>query len=234
MQLEQTSAHELGMTTLDYQRLKEAVESGTADNTRRAYRSDLSYFWAWAQWSADVAPAYPAPAALVVRFILDHTRGLNPQLTEALVEAGIKQRLGPHSISTVRRRISALSVAHQLMGVKDAENPCLSEPVRLLLAKSRQVAVKAGWWLRVAGRGRGEFIRSRWPAWSSNGPSWPAWIPDFSEAIACAARFITEAGLQGKLLGDVMAMSGHKTVALVNGFYQAGNAIQNAAAKLAG
>lgn len=42
------------------------------------------------------------------------------------------------------------------------------------------------------------------------------------------------AGLQGKPLGDVMAMSGHKTAAVAMGYYQAGVAVHNSAAKLAG
>ena len=46
--------------------------------------------------------------------------------------------------------------------------------------------------------------------------------------------FVTEAGMQGKPLGDIMALSGHRTVAVVNGYYQAGNALNNSAAKLAG
>ena len=33
--------------------------------------------------------------------------------------------------------------------------------------------------------------------------------------------FLTEAGLQGKPLGDAMAMSGHKTVSVAMGYYQA-------------
>jgi integrase len=46
--------------------------------------------------------------------------------------------------------------------------------------------------------------------------------------------FVTEAGMQGKPMGDIMALSGHKTVAVVAGYYQAGNALNNSAAKLAG
>jgi integrase len=46
--------------------------------------------------------------------------------------------------------------------------------------------------------------------------------------------FVTETGMQGKPMGDIMALSGHKTVSIVTGYYQAGNAVNNSAAKLAG
>ena len=46
--------------------------------------------------------------------------------------------------------------------------------------------------------------------------------------------FVTEAGMQGKPMGDIMAFSGHRTVSAVTGYYQAGTALNNAAAKLAG
>ena len=46
--------------------------------------------------------------------------------------------------------------------------------------------------------------------------------------------FITEAGRQGKSLGDTMAMSGHKTVRVALGYHQSGAAINNPAAMLLG
>jgi integrase len=46
--------------------------------------------------------------------------------------------------------------------------------------------------------------------------------------------FVTEAGTQGRPMGDIMALSGHRTVSVVTGYYQAGNALNNSASKLAG
>ena len=46
--------------------------------------------------------------------------------------------------------------------------------------------------------------------------------------------FITEGGRQGKTLGDVMALSGHKTASVALGYYQAGAVILNSAAQLVG
>jgi len=125
--------------------IRNLIDAATADNTRRAYASDLSYFWAWARLVAGQAQNYPVPVALVVRFILDHTGAMDARLDAALVEAGIKRRLGPLGIATVRRRIAALSVAQKFQGIAHDGNPCAAESVRLLLAKAHHVAVKAGW-----------------------------------------------------------------------------------------
>lgn len=46
--------------------------------------------------------------------------------------------------------------------------------------------------------------------------------------------FVTEAGRQGKSLGDTMALSGHKTVRVAMGYHQAGSVINNPAAMLLG
>jgi len=318
------------------------IDAATADNTRRAYASDLSYFWAWAHLVAGQAHNYPVPAALVVRFILDHTGKMDAGLDAALVAAGIKRRLGPHGIATVRRRIAALSVAHKFQGIGKEHNPCAAEPVRLLLSKAHHVAVKAGWrpakkkavtldllhpMLNTCRPDKLIDVRDRallFFAWSSGGrrrsevaeactenltqvadgfiyhlghsktdqkghgldvpllgraaEALNAWLsaadieagpifrpvdkggrvregsiqpitvarivqhrallagldPKLFGGHSLRSGFITEAGMQGKPLGDIMAMSGHKTVAVVNGYYQAGNVLNNTAAKLAG
>ena len=46
--------------------------------------------------------------------------------------------------------------------------------------------------------------------------------------------FITEAGRQGVSLPDVMAMSGHRSVPTVMGYFQSGSPTKNPAAKLLG
>lgn len=279
------------------------------------------------------------PRPWVPRFILDHT---GAGLDASLVAAGIKRRIGPHGIATVRRRIAALSVAHTFQGIANEFNPCAAEPVRLLLSKARRVAVKAGWrpakkkaatldllypmlntcrpdklldirdqallffaWAS-GGRRRSEVSEARAEnltrvpdgfiyhlehsktdpegrgldvpllgraaetvsAWLSAAgiEAGPIFRPVGKGGRVCGegirpktvarivqrrallagldtslfgghslrSGFVTEAGMQGKPLGDIMAMSGHKTVAVVNGYYQAGNVLNSAAGKLAG
>ncbi len=133
------------LTPCDLERIRNLIDAATADNTRRAYASDLSYFGAWAHLVAGQAQIYPVPVALVVRFILDHTGKMDAGLDAALVDAGIKRRRDSHGIATVRRRIAALSMAHRFQGIAKANNPCAAEAVRLSLFKGRRVAVKAGW-----------------------------------------------------------------------------------------
>ncbi|GAB6909753.1 site-specific integrase [Desulfosarcina cetonica] len=330
------------LSPADLTRVAAIIDQATAANTRAAYRKDLTYFWAWARLSAGIDPGYPVPVDVLIKFILDHSDRMPPDIDQALVDAGVKQRPGAHSISTITRRISSISMAHRFQGIKDDENPCRSEPVRLLLAKVRRMAVKDGWrpkkkkaatldllftlvatcapetmidirdrallyfafssggrrrsevadarmeelipvadgylfhlsssktdqdgvgaekpllgkagramtdWIRAAGIAEGPIFRRV----SKGGKVAEAGIQDKTVARIVQKRasmagldprmfgghsmrsgFVTEAGMQGKPMGDIMALSGHRTVAVVNGYYQAGNALNNSAAKLAG
>ncbi len=51
-------------------------------------------------------------------------------------------------------------------------------------------------------------------------------------AHSLRSGFVTEAGRQGKSLGDTMALSGHKTVRVCLGYYQSGSVVRNPAANL--
>jgi integrase len=79
------------------------VEASIADNTRRAYRSDLAHFSAW-------GGSLPAEPALVASYLAAHAETLG--------------------VSTLVRRIATLSKAHQAQGLA---NPCRSEIVRATL-----------------------------------------------------------------------------------------------------
>jgi integrase len=330
------------LTKDDLLRVAAVIEQATAENTRAAYRKDLAYFWSWAAAALGIEPAYPVSVDVLIKFILDHTGGMDSNIDKALVDAGIKQRSGPHSVSTISRRIYTLSTAHRFQGIKDAENPCRSEPVRLLLSKVRRSAVKSGWrpakkkaatldllftLLSTCGTEKNIDIRDRaliYFAFSSGGrrrsevagaraehltkvkdgylyhldssktdpdakgeekpllgkagqaiddwlsasritegylfraitrgdrvtdsgiqPITVARIVQKRAAMAgldpmlfaghsLRSGFVTEAGMQGKPMGDIMALSGHRTVSVVSGYYQAGNALNNSASKLAG
>lgn len=52
-------------------------------------------------------------------------------------------------------------------------------------------------------------------------------------AHSLRSGFVTEAGRRNKPLGDVMALTTHKSVQTVMKYYQAGNIINNSAANLA-
>ena len=53
-------------------------------------------------------------------------------------------------------------------------------------------------------------------------------------AHSLRSGFVTEGGRRGKPLGDIMAMTGHKSVHTAMRYYQVGSIINNSAANLAG
>jgi integrase len=79
------------------------VEASIADNTRRAYRSDLAHFEAW-------GGTLPAEPAVVASYLAAHAETL--------------------SVATLVRRIATISKAHEARGLP---NPCRSEVVRATL-----------------------------------------------------------------------------------------------------
>ena len=123
------------------ERVRQILDAGTADNTRRAYQGDLRYFWAWARLALGLAELYPVPLAVLVRFITDHLEGLPAPVDAAMVAEGAKARLGTHSMATVSRRVAALSVAHESQGI---ENTVRMPQIRSLLAAARRGKAKQG------------------------------------------------------------------------------------------
>ena len=79
------------------ERMEDYVRHGKADNTWRAYRSDLSHFGAWCE--TEGLEALPAAAATVAAYLSAHAATL--------------------AVSTLRRRLAAISVAHQAAGYKE-------------------------------------------------------------------------------------------------------------------
>src|SRR4029077_901653 len=76
------------------------VEAGIAPATRRAYRTDLDHFEAW-------GGTLPATDAQVAKYLADHATVLK--------------------LSTLTRRLAAISVAHEAKGLP---NPAASPLVR--------------------------------------------------------------------------------------------------------
>lgn len=132
------------LTEADVQKAKDIFEEGTSKNTVEAYRRDVNYFFTWAELVVGGNPlVLPIKPDLVVKFITDHVTGLDPQVDTSLVAMKIKGRLGPYSVTTVSRRVSALSVLHRMKGFEHV-NPCKQPHVSQLLSKARKRAVKQG------------------------------------------------------------------------------------------
>lgn len=130
--------------------VREILAEAASANTARSYASALRYCVAWYQGRYGQPFALPLPEAVVIQFIVDHLarRGetalaweLPVALDAALVNAGLKQRLGPLKLSTVSHRLAVLSKAHQWRRVA---NPCEQPAVRHLIARARRAAVKRG------------------------------------------------------------------------------------------
>lgn len=126
------------------------MAEGESENTVRSYQAALRYWAAWYWLRYAQAIDLPIPVAAVQQFIVDHVErrianGLESALPaavdQALVQCGVKSKLGPPAISTVQHRLSVLSKVHQLKGLV---SPMHDPKVRELLAKTRRAYAKRG------------------------------------------------------------------------------------------
>lgn len=322
------------------EKLRKIIEDGTPPNTRRAYEGDMRYFWTWCSvigWTDE--PVLPVPPEIVAKFVADHLEGLDHEVDAEMFERGVKARPGPHAISTIDRRVSAISSFHKMRNMK---SPCSDAAVSLLLSKARKAAARRGvrpkkkkaavkdildqmvatcesdnlvdkrdrallyfgW--STGGRRRSEIVSAEMERLEERGESYVyllgvtktdqdgdghlvpvvgkaaaalrEWLSvskveggaifrsvdrhsnissnplsDRSVALIVKRRarlagldprlfaghslrsgFITESGIQGKNLLDAMKLSGHKTMQVAAGYHQAGAALLNDAASLAG
>lgn len=79
----------------------------------------------------------------MLQFVVDHvvrrsadgelTWELQPVVDQALVAAGLKAKLGPWTLASVRHRIAVLSTAHRL---KQLPNPCEQPAIRTVLSRA--------------------------------------------------------------------------------------------------
>jgi len=123
-------------------KVRRLLDDGTPPNTRKAYASDMRYFWAWCSaigWADE--PVLPVPPEVVARFIADHLEGLDEEVDRDLVERGVKARLGRHSINTIDRRVSTISSFHKAKGLP---NPCADPMVVQIMSKARKAAARRG------------------------------------------------------------------------------------------
>lgn len=124
------------------ERLRRIIDDGTPPNTRRAYETDIRYFWAWCSaigWTDE--PLYPVPPEIVARFVVDHLEGMEDDIDADLVDRGVKARKGRHSMNTIDRRVSALSALHKTKGLP---SPCANPVVSQVLSKARKAAARRG------------------------------------------------------------------------------------------
>jgi integrase len=321
-------------------KLRRVIDDGTPPNTKQAYSSDMRYFWAWCSvigWTDE--PIVPVPAEIIAKFVVDHLEGLEEEIEEEMHDRGAKAKSGPHSISTIDRRVSTLSTFHKTKGFA---SPCNDPMVSQLMSKARKAAARRGvrpkkkkavikeilekmletcsgnktidirdrallffgW--ASGGRRRSEIVSATFENLEERGDNFVyqlgvtktdqegegnvvpvggraaeamrAWLeiskieggPLFrsvdrhsnigkvalsDKAVALIVKeraskaglnaslfaghslrsgFLTESGIQGKSLLEAMKLTGHKTMQVAAGYHQAGSALLNEAADLAG
>lgn len=308
------------------------IEEQTSQATKRAYNGDIIYIKAWlnAMGFSGLITKHE-----IISFIIQHSEGLNPFIDQQLVDKGYKEKLGPHKLATIKRRLVSLSL---FLEKNQEHNPIKDKDIRILLTKLTKKhgisksAGKAitknilddmlatcnidklidlrdytlllfGW--GTGGRRRSEIVNAlvkdlipdiyggftyTLPTskndQTGNGSVVPlkgkvasamhVWLDKakineghifrsvkkgsvlggklscdsvyrivskrlqlagYDQKDFCAhslrSGFVTEAGRRNKPLGDVMAMTTHKTIPTVMKYYKAGSAIHNSAAYMA-
>ena len=116
------------LTDDDVATLTHLARAGMGANTLRALASDLAYLetWAWAVLSGPLP--WPAPEALILRFVAHHlwdpvqretdpSHGM-PEAVASILRANDQLRVeGPHAPATVRRRLAHWSTLHRWRGL---------------------------------------------------------------------------------------------------------------------
>lgn len=138
------------LSPADLATLKHLARSGLGANTLRAFASDLAYLEAWSLAATGGRLPWPAPGALVLKFIAHHLydptakaadaeHGMPDDVAIALRARGVLRVEGPHAVSTVRRRLSLWSVMHKRRGVRGSfEEEAVREALRLAAKASQR------------------------------------------------------------------------------------------------
>src|SRR5438309_7287727 len=211
--------------------VRELLAEAAAANTTRSYTSALRYWAGWHRARYGTELALPATEAVVMQFVVDHVVRrsktglaweLPPAVDQALVAAKLKSKLGPWKLASVVHRVAVLSTAHRL---KRLPNPCEEPAVRTVLGRARRASVK-----------RGERPAKKTAIAKAELEAMLTTCDDSLEGIRDRALlcfgFASGAGRQNIPLAAVMAMTEHRAVSSVVGYFQSGAAQLNPAASL--
>lgn len=131
------------LTDQDVETLKHLVNQGMGDNTLRALTSDLAYLEAWALAATGQSLPWPAPEALLLKFVAHHLwdpekraadpdHGMPVDVDDNLRRQGFLKSTGPHAPDTVRRRLASWSTLTKWRGLNGAfASPALKSAIRL-------------------------------------------------------------------------------------------------------
>ncbi|QND41082.1 site-specific integrase (plasmid) [Rhizobium leguminosarum bv. viciae] len=131
------------LTDQDVETLRHLVNAGMGANTLRALTSDLAYLGAWSVVATGSPLPWPAPEALLLKFVAHHLwdprqretdadHGMPSDVAEALRQSGFLRSSGPHAPDTVRRRLANWSTLTKWRGLEGAfGSPALKSAIRL-------------------------------------------------------------------------------------------------------
>jgi integrase len=120
-----------GISDRSAKRAFEIIKEHTSHNSHRAQKGDLLY---WRAWLTAIGFAFDRHISEqeIIAFIVQHAEGLDTIIDEQLVSQGIKQKPGPHKLSTIKRRIASLS---SMLEAGKLPNPSHNKEIKLLLNK---------------------------------------------------------------------------------------------------
>lgn len=131
------------LTDQDVETLRHLVNQGMGDNTLRALTSDLAYLEAWGMAATGQSLPWPAPEALLLKFVAHHLwdpqrretdpdHGMPKTVDDNLRRQGFLKTVGPHAPGTVRRRLANWSTLSKWRGFDGAfASPALKSAIRL-------------------------------------------------------------------------------------------------------
>lgn len=131
------------LTDQDVETLRHLVNEGMGANTLRALTSDLAYLEAWALAATKRSLPWPAPEALLLKFVAHHLwnpekrqtdpdHGMPADVDQLLRSQGFLKSTGPHAPDTVRRRLASWSTLTKWRGLSGVfASPALKQAIRL-------------------------------------------------------------------------------------------------------
>lgn len=136
------------LTDDDVATLRHLAKEGMGENSLRALASDLAYLEAWALVATGSALPWPAPEALVLKFVAHHlwdparraddvAHGMPADVEAALRASDHLRSDGPHASSTVKRRLAHWATLHRWKGLESPlGTPAIRTSLRLAVRAS--------------------------------------------------------------------------------------------------
>ncbi|MCY1667549.1 site-specific integrase [Rhizobium sp. SL86] len=126
------------LTDQDIETLRHLVNEGMGANTLRALTSDLAYLQAWSLAATGRSLPWPAPEALLLKFVAHHLWDQEKRLTDpghgmpAEVEDKLRLQGFLRASDTVRRRLATWSTLTKWRGLQGSfTSPALKSAIRL-------------------------------------------------------------------------------------------------------